>query len=456
MSGFLQNNIKRQSMSAPVEVSIHHHDPFLYVERQARQLQRDFQTLLDAQNAGLTAGLSGPAQDDVSSNRSSTPTPSQLTSPRSATTVPIRQPLEKKFGLRSARRGILKTMNDLLCLKEEERRIIGSELSERREALKEVDKFVNKRRGLEKTISEIRSDGEKLKAENLAREARVLETDIRELETRLMEMKARHRYMVNEISQIQNSIDSKLSSYTASLSLVDGDIEKYLRSPPLQPLATRSAAPSLFYSMNPTRRTLDMAREHWKAEQAQLRKRQRNVDFEIDALKEGGGVWQTVVLAVTKFEKMLREEMKQSVQVPCELLGQPQEGIDEVKAQAILKEMDDTTAQLEMNLQLAERKGWNLLICSIGAELEAFREAKVILLASLRTHKEQEATAVGKASTEFGSGSREDLLATPTDARQLNEHPTSPLKDRAKSSSQIAPSRSEDEDDEPDPAWLMS
>src|SRR5207247_6152789 len=102
MSGFFPNNINRQLTSGPFELSILHHDPFLYIERQARQLQRDFQTLLDAQSAGLTAGLSRSAQDDILSNGSSTPTPSQLTSVQNAMTIPIRQPLKKKIGLRSA------------------------------------------------------------------------------------------------------------------------------------------------------------------------------------------------------------------------------------------------------------------------------------------------------------------------------------------------------------------
>ena len=135
-------------------------------------------------------------------------------------------------------------------------------------------------------------------------------------------------------------------------------------------------------------------------------------------------------------------------------MGQQQTTVDRVDVQAVLKEMDDTTAELETSLQLAEQKGWNLLICSIGAELEAFREAKVALLAALSTHEEQEKTAMRKVPAKFGK-SREDLLATPPDVRRLNEPPDS-LNDGAKSSSQIAPSRSEDEDDEPDPAWLMS
>src|SRR5215471_16476124 len=126
MSALLPS-ITRQLMPMPVDASVHFQDPFLYIDRQSRQLQRDFQILLDAQSAGLSAGFSGPTQDDILSNGSSTPTPSLLSSPRSAVTIPVRQPLKKKIGLRSARRGILKSMNDILSIKEQELRIISSE-----------------------------------------------------------------------------------------------------------------------------------------------------------------------------------------------------------------------------------------------------------------------------------------------------------------------------------------
>ncbi|PGG98295.1 hypothetical protein AJ80_09556 [Polytolypa hystricis UAMH7299] len=448
---------RQRLVPVPPDVVIHHHDPFLIIQRQSKQLERDLQTLLDAQSAGLTAHLSGSPHDDVLSTGSSTPTPSQLHSSRTAITIPVRQPPRKKIGLRGARRGILKSMHELLSLKEEETRIINSEISSRRAAINDVGAFKSRQDGLKKEISDIQGGQKKTKAETLTREAQKLETEIRDLETKLMIMKARHRHMLNDASEIQNSVDAKLSSYKASLSLLDSDVQRYLRSPPLQPLATPSSDPSLFYSLNPKRRTLDMAEEHWRTEIRHLRNKLRGSDDEIKALNDGGRVWQQVVSAVSKFEKRLQEEMQQSLLSNSQLLRSNKIGFDQARADAILKEMDETTTALETSLHVAEEKGWNLLICCVGAELESFREARRLLQDSL-TAEEDEGATVGDPPDVADNGHEEQRDDDDDVATQgSNEVPADLLgKDTPEPSPNPLPAQSEDEDNEPDPAWLLS
>ncbi|PGH10315.1 hypothetical protein GX51_00072 [Blastomyces parvus] len=449
-----------QIRSIPPEVAVHPYDGFLHIERQSRQLQRDLQTLLDAQSAGLAAGLSGSAGDDTTSNGSLTPTPalSQFgSSPRNVITIPVRQPPKKQIGLRSSRRGILRTMHTLLSLKEEERRLIDSELKNRRLAVKQVDSFVSKQSGLEKAIAEIQMNDGSLRAENLMREARTLETDIRDLESKLLQMKSRHRHILNEVSQIQNSVDAQLSSYKASLALVQTDVSNYLRSPPTRPLAPPSATPPPFYALNPKRRTLEMAKEQWIVEQGELRSKRRKVDLEIEALREGGGVWQKAVSDISNFEKLLREEMR-SLQQGSQILQLRGGGPSITHGQAVLDELDNTTSQLETSLQLAEQKNWNLLICCIGAELETFREARRLLLETfpaLGTANGKDA-GLSKGTTEVGLNSQEDTSAAASGKVEDSKSP--PLAENTTVQlprSPVLSSRSED-DDEPDPAWLLS
>lgn len=439
----------------PVDASVHHQDPFLYIERQSRHIQRHLQVLLDAQSDGLIAGLSGNTQEDALSNGSSTPTASNISSSRPPATIPVRQPPKRNIGLRGARRGILKAMNELSSLKEEENITIDAQLKDRRNALRGVDNLVEKRHGLEQAISTIENDPENLQVDALRNESRSLEEDIYELETRLLEKRARHRHVMDEMSQIQNSVDSKLSSYKSSLALLDSDVHKFLRNPQVQPLSTKSTGQTPFYSLNPKRRTLDMAQEHWRAEQADLRKRQRDVGSEIIALKDGSAVWQSVVAKVTGFEQMLRKEMH-DLQTQSQLFdsrkpspSQP----NEPRVRTILKELNNTTDFLESKLQLSEENDWKLLVCCITAELEAFKEAKRVMLESLHLPDEE----CAQSNSQPTAGEDKDHLSDPLGVGGSGEPPADPLgKGKEASSPQGSATRSEDEYDEPDPAWLLS
>ncbi|OXV09770.1 hypothetical protein Egran_02468 [Elaphomyces granulatus] len=436
-----------------------HDNSLLHIERQTRHLQRNLQCLLDAQGEGLLAGLAGPNNDDTCSNGSPTPTPSAVSSPRGAPTIPVRQPLKKRVSLRAARKGIFRSMHELLRLKEEERRIIAGELEERRDVLMEVDGFASKEQGLKEVISEIQNSRDGRKSGELKEEARNLEKEIHELEIKLSEMKSRYRHVVNEISHIENSFEAKLSSYQASLSLLESEIRKYLQNPPLKqwPFASTDTT---FYSLNPKRRTLDMARQHWGTEQAELMKRLRGIDREIGALEEGGSVWLRIIDEVSSFEKRLKEEMDRSLQTQPHdpnLLNLPmalQNKSDEDQAELIIQDMDETIRRIEDKLSIAEEKDWKLLICCIGAELEAFKEGKAILLETLRIPEKPTLLPERLDSGDLKSGKEQSN--SPGEPINLDDEASADLLRDAASSPQDGVVRSEDEDDEPDPSWLLS
>jgi hypothetical protein len=98
---------------------------------------------------------------------------------------------------------------------------------------------------------------------------------------------------------------------------------------------------------------------------------------------------------VTEFEVGLRKEMRgeedtskdngkgrENDPTPPPPPSQPTAPEQAMFAQ--LDKMRTAMAGLEERLHIAEEKGWNLLICAIGAELEAFRQAESMLREALR------------------------------------------------------------------------
>lgn len=364
---------------------IHHSDPLLPLDRAAKSLQDTIQSLLDAQSEGLLAGItSSNGQDDLSSNGSLTPTPSMssATTTRKPATVPIRQPPKKRISLRGARRGLSRSMYDFVALKQEEGRIVDLQIREREGALDRVESFTTKQGALQSQIASITSESGAQSATSLRTEANELDVEIRVLENKLFEMKARHRHLIDQAQQLESSVQSKLSSYNASLDLIDKDIKRFLARPPiLQPSSTSTHSstddgtiPQSFYSLNPKRRTLDMASEQWRDEREALKRRKEAIQHEQHALEEGGKTWREVVTEIQTFERHLKSQM-QSLSLDSISQLDRDEGMTKV-----LSSMDQTVQLLERRLHEAEAKDWKLLLCCIGAELEAFQEGREILL----------------------------------------------------------------------------
>ncbi|KAG2420842.1 hypothetical protein HFD88_000456 [Aspergillus terreus] len=439
---------KESLLSLPIRASVYHQDPLIHINRQVKHIQQYLQLLIDAQSDGLLAGLGKPLQDD---DRTLSPGRSDTQSSQRLPTTPVRQPASEKISLRTAREGIFKSIYDLLKLREEERDILTFRVDERRKALGEVDDYNRKREGLEKAISMIHENRESQRSRELRAESATLETEIHEMETRLSQMKARHRHVLEEISQLDNSVESKLSSYKASLSLLESKIQRFLQSPPVEPYPVNPEQ-TAFYSLNPKRRTLDMAKEYWDTEQSDLQRRQEEITAEIQALEEGGGVWKQVVGEVSGFEKRLRATMRQSIERQSQLLN-PDEAPHEQAAAGeirnILEDLSNTTTGVEHHLEIAEAKDWRLLICCIAAELEALREARSLLLDAFGvTEDALFPSEKGKAP----EGQRGETQSDPLGVD--NPEPPADLLRDADVHSQGAVSRS-DEDDEPDPAWLL-
>lgn len=384
--------------------------------RRERALEEEIQQLLDLQATGLIAGSGRPPEDrdGYSDTGSSTPTGTFYSTATSKSrmlnslhiparankdgnVIPVRQPTGgKPLGLRSARAGLRKAMAALVELKQEEDAHVDAALSERKKALVHLSRLSVKRNGIGSELQTLEDDEE----EPLGKEIRELGTkynsltqEIRQLEERLMAMRNQRKSVRERMEEVQNRRDAGLSGYRGALKDIDNEMQWIMMHPPVQPLDPEVfTVPGLvddeeeypggmeFLKLVPDRRTAALARSWWEREVTILDKRRRQISRERQALEDGSAVWREVTTLVTSFESSLRHLMKTgSSPVPESAKGKEKAPSQETIIKEQLAKMDDVVAQLETCLNRAESEGWNLLVCAVGAELEAFREAQDML-----------------------------------------------------------------------------
>ncbi|KAH7166294.1 hypothetical protein EDB81DRAFT_282975 [Dactylonectria macrodidyma] len=392
------------------------------LQRREKAIERDIQQLLDLQASGLLAGSGSGASDRDLERDSDTGGESTFYSaatsksrmgsslyvaPRSlpdGSVIPVRQPASRKpLGLHSARAGLRRSMAALSGLKLEEDAHLDTALAQRKDALAYLDMMSARRESIYAELHALEEDDE----EPLGRELRELDAEqgslgeqIRLMEEKLVGMRNRRRWVKDRISDVKNRRESGLSGYRAAGRDIDNEVRELLRRPPVTPLDPRaimktSTADSKadiespggqdFLRLRPERRTSEMARMWWKGEVDILERRKAQISDDREALVEGAKVWSEVTKLVADFEKTLRELINS---------GQHQRDGDEAMAsqKAIsghLASMDSVVQELEQRLQLSEERHWNLLICAIGAELEAFVEAQGLLKATFGAPEEE-------------------------------------------------------------------
>lgn len=393
-------------------LSSQHQDSFFVLLREEEHLQRNLQALIDAQSEGLGSGVVEGASNDgdeegnittgsrTPTSASTTIPPNGHSTPRatdSRTTTPIRQPTRRKIGLHGARRGITRAISDLAVLKAEEGSLLERELVEKSSELSIVQTLAQKRAGLKGQIRRI-EEGEDIsrKISEMQQEEKVLDTEIKEMEMRLWEMKARHRRMMDEIQGLDNRVQSQLSSYKAALEMAEKETRAFLKRPPARITGKIGEEERIgIWGLPAHRRTLDLAEEHYREEKEALKERSKAAETERRALEEGVIVWKDVVREVDELERVLRAEMHL---LPTSQLqerhgndddGGRRGGLDIGRAEdgmrSVLQRMQQAKARLEGQLDVAEARGWKLLVCCIGAELEAVMEGFEVLNSTLHS-----------------------------------------------------------------------
>lgn len=403
--------------------------------RREKAIVHDVQRYLQVQETSLGGGGdAGERSPSVSDAGSSTPTGTSNNSstsrnPRRSVSflepvtrsgpggevIPVRQPQQKKLGIGGARKGITQSLTQLADLKEDEMSSLLAALSTRKQALGQLRRLATRHESIAEELRVLETDDQ----EPLAKELGELDTEykgicseIQELEARLASLKSRKRHLEGRIDDVTNRREAGLSGYKNALREVDDSVKGFLARPPVKPLDLEALAENLrdesppsspggveFMHLRPERRTIDMARDWWEAEVAILEKRTDAVNTERAALEEGREVWQEVVGLVLEFEADLRRQVLTASTASStadlqdkgkgksrELVKDdesPPQHVDVLRQQ--YARINTVVAGLDQRLAVAERKGWNLLIAAIGAEVEAFREAADLSRAMLTT-----------------------------------------------------------------------
>lgn len=356
------------SLSPPQRVS----DDLLALQRKARHLEQQLQELLDAQADGLMGGLTGnePNSDDLVSNGSTTPTVSSVRDhDRDQENGDNGRNRKKKVSLNAARKGISRRIQQLASVKAEEMDILDEDARDLQTVVEKTERWVQKRSRLEKKVKDIEGETAGVRTRALRNDASKLEQEIRLKEEELWALKARHRRVLNELADSENSVEARLASYKASLSILDKEITGFLIRPQVPDHVPLSSSP--FLSLPPKRRTLEMAHDYWHEEHARLIEKCQEVDMDRAALDDGVVLWNNVVKKILSFEATLQDHMQQAG------------GSTKPDSSNLISLMEGTVAYLEEKLNLATSRSWNLLVCAIGAELEAFRQGQDILLEAL-------------------------------------------------------------------------
>ncbi|KZM19678.1 uncharacterized protein EKO05_0004327 [Ascochyta rabiei] len=360
-------------------------DDVLTLQRRARHLEQQLQELLDAQADGLTKGLGSnePISDDLVSNGSTTPTVSSVRSAdRSVESGDDeRKPSRRKLGLSTARRGIFRRIQQLASVKAEELDMLDKNLRDLQHKVEKTEAWTQKRARLEAKIHGIEGENAGAKIQELQTEASKLEQEIKQKEEELWALKRQQRRVLDELADTENSKEARLSSYKTSISMLDKEVSSFLARPPSANHTPLSTSP--FPTLAPKRRTLEMAHEYWQDEYTRLAERCEEVDVERAALEEGSTLWNDTVKKVAGYEASLQRYMhkvsKNGAADPTRLLEQ----------------MDTTISFLDEKWEYASSRSWNLLMCAIGAELEAFQQGRDLLHEALGVKRKGKEKATG-------------------------------------------------------------
>lgn len=433
------------------------------LRRRERALHSEVQQLLDLQAGGLKAapGTAPSETDSYSDTGSSTPTGtfySTATSksrmvnslyipPKSTAdgnVIPVRQPKSTRpKGLKSARAGLRRSIGALAKLKAEEDEHVDDALAERKKALSTLKRLSLRQENVTTELKTLEEDEEEplgQELRGLGEQYDTVNAEIRELDTKLKAMRNQRAWLREKMDDVKNRREAGLSGYRGALKDVDAEVDTLMQRPPVQPLDLEAldhpegstTGGREFMKLIPERRTLEMAKSWWESETSVLERRKAEIDKERQGLEEGSAVWGEVTRLVSDYESRLRQIMK-GEQPPSSNKGKEKTISPEEMIRAQLPEMEKVVDELRKHQERAEDKGWTLLICAIGAELEAF-------IAALDMLKEVVSGEDSQPSQQSDANSQDH----PEDIDPPNEHEDS-----------LSQGRHEESDDNEVPADLL-
>ncbi|KAI0874282.1 hypothetical protein GGS24DRAFT_459857 [Hypoxylon argillaceum] len=406
---------------------------FKLIERRERQMQKELQQLLDAQDYALEKHLASTIPDDGEATpRSWTP----VSDPPAGHVIPVRQPKKRQLSKKEARLGIARCMSLLSDLKNEEEAYIATALAERKAALSRLRNLSTKRSSIVAEMKAIESDSDQpLKNEirKMEHQHRTVCADIQKLEERLHGLKRTKTKLESKIAEARSARDSELSGYNGALNECDKRIDDIMNYPEvsvleveglmtqdadLQALVGQHISGFEFLSLRPERRTLSMAKDWWEGEVEVLELRKVAVDKERAALDEGTQLWQNMLGRLEEHDRLL----KSTFDAMSKYASTQQPTSDFTNLGEALKgqyaKCTETARELEELYEYVEAQGWKLLVTALGAEINYFQGLKMQLGDTLHVVGWAEGVVTPRPNTPSGAngrGNSDDLLGVDGD-----------------------------------------
>lgn len=347
----------------------------------AISLQRDLQSLLDAQSNHLNS----TARDIDAPTTSTASVASTNSTIHNGRVIPVCQPQYVPLSLSQVRSSFSTTMIELSTLRAEEARIHSSTLAALTATKGDINIWKSRRQALSGEVAQIEQTPQVTRLQILRKEGLSLDTEIQALELQLSEKRSQQRALRAEVGTLENSVASTLSSYQASKRLLDDEITTFLATE-IQSLRlhdnqrnkkdrkarwmTRSWSQETHKdtSEEGLEDALTAALEEVDLGITKARQEQDVAEAEHMALEEGTQIWSDVINEIRKFERALAKWMKQQSSKP------KSDMTDESPTSAsqdLIHRWNNTIEEIQGHLGYIEGRGWNLLVCCIGAELAA-------------------------------------------------------------------------------------
>ena len=338
-------------------------------------------------------------------------------------------------------------------MKTQEATVVSAQAEERAEVLRGLEGVEKKRTGIEDAIRRIEAHPTEGRAavRSLVEEERDLDKEIQGTEETLRALRARRTRVAAEREQRENRLEAKLSSWREALREVEsGTRSQFLDGLPGEGTKKGGKGKGV-WSLPKERRTVGLVREQVDGERRELVERLEGIEREREACMLGEEVWWSVVGAVDRVETSLKQEM--------EKLSTEHDEADGEGMQGILGRMDEAIRAIEERFALAEEKEWNLLVCCIGAELEALREGREMLKTALGEAEgdgveSDGGTTLSPLHDVVCEGQQEDILGRDDGTRFGSTHVTQLQEEMVPRQSCVE--RAEEDDDEPGPELLFS
>ena len=438
-------------------------DTFGEFARRDRQMQKELQRLLDAQENAVEQRLGGSSVDrgrDEAVPPKTKKRPGSLSSrsvsfqdePRSQShVVPVRQPRVKPLTLAQTRSRIMGVMRTLADLKAEEDAYIATALAERKAGLSKLGTLRTQKEQIQNDMLEIEHDqGDDLTGSIRAmeRELHSVSNQVEEYRRLLRRAEQTQATLKRRLEEAHSEAESRLSGYRGALRECEAGIQELVRRPGVRVLDLEGLEPPAdpdhqpeksnddkdaetanqqqqqqqqnhltgfdFFRFRPERRTVAMACDWWEGEVSTLERRRAVVERERDALEDGERVWAEVIDTIQRYEEQLTGALNSSEQQQQQQRQkQSSDEKDAAKGPAELmrRQWDlllDVIRKLERARGYAEDRGWNFLVAAIAAESAVYYDAREVLrqmLGSLGMSPPPDAAA---SSTDYSA--RDDAL----------------------------------------------